>query len=88
MAAALSFERWRSRNFLVLTRIRKLASLCFAFDRSVTVRWVPSEINVSDRPSRIHDPSDNPRQEFDQPVDNGGGDKMMAERRCPGRQPP
>ena len=58
MAAALSFERRRSRNFLVLTCIRKLAGLCLALDLSVTVRWIPSEINVSDRPSRIHDPSD------------------------------
>ena len=58
MAAALSFERRRSRNFLVLTCIRKLAGLCLALDLAVTVRWIPSEINVSDRPCRIHDPSD------------------------------
>ena len=58
MDAALSFERQRSRNFLVLTRIRKLACLCLALDLAVTVRWIPSEINVSDRPSRIHDPSE------------------------------
>ena len=29
-----------------------------ALVESVTVRWIPSEINVSDRPSRIHDPSE------------------------------
>ena len=58
MAAALSFERRRSRNFLVLTCIRKLAGLCLALDLAFTVRWIPSEINDSDRPSRIHDPSD------------------------------
>ena len=46
MAAALSFERRRSRNFLVLTCIHKLASLRLALDFSVTVRWMPSEINV------------------------------------------
>ena len=34
MAAALSFERRRSRNFSVLTCIRKLAGLCLALDRS------------------------------------------------------
>ena len=43
MAVALSFERWRSRNFLVLTCFRKLASLCRALDFAVTVRWIPSE---------------------------------------------
>ena len=53
-AAALSFERRRSRNFLALTCIRKLASLCLPLDLSVTVWWISSEINVSDRPSRIH----------------------------------
>ena len=58
MSAALSFERRRSRNFLVLRCIRKFAGLCLAFDLAVTVRWIPSEVNVSDRPSRIHDPSD------------------------------
>ena len=58
MSAALSFERRRSRNFLVLRCIRKLAALCLALDLAVTERWIPSEVNVSDRPSRIHDPSD------------------------------
>ena len=58
MAVALSFERRRSRNFLVLTGIRKLASLSHALDLAVTVRWIPSETNVSDWPSRILDPSD------------------------------
>ena len=58
MAAALSYERRRSRNFLVMTCIRKLASLCLALDLAATVRWIPSEINAYDRPSRIHDPSD------------------------------
>ena len=45
--------RWRYRKENV-----KLASLFFALDPEVTVRWVPSETNVSDWPSRIHDPSD------------------------------
>ena len=56
MAVALSFDRRRSRIFLVLTCIRKIASLCFALGLAVTVRWIPSETNVSDWPSRIHDP--------------------------------
>ena len=59
MAAALSFERRRSRNFTVMTCIRKLAGLCLALDLAIAVRWIPSEISDSDRPSLIHDPSDN-----------------------------
>ena len=39
MAVALR----RSRSFLMLTYIRKLASLCVALDLSVTVRWIPSD---------------------------------------------
>ena len=51
-------RRRRSRNFLVLTCVRKLAGLCLALELVVTIRWISSEIDVSDRPSRIHDPSD------------------------------
>ena len=57
MSAALSFERRRSRNSLQLTCIRKLAGLCLALVLAVPLRWIPSEVNMSDRPSRIHDPS-------------------------------
>ena len=56
MSAALSFERRRSRNFLVLTCIRKLDGLCPALALVVTVRWTPSEVNMSDRHSRIRHP--------------------------------
>ena len=42
----------------MLLCIRKLAGLCLALDLAVTVRGIPSEIHVSDRPGRIHDPSD------------------------------
>ena len=45
--------RWRYRKENI-----KLASLFFALDLAVTVRWVLSETIVSDQPSRIHDPSD------------------------------
>ena len=52
------WEDGDKRNFLVLTCIRKLAGLCLALDLAVTGRWIPSEVNVSDRPSRNQDPSD------------------------------
>ena len=42
----------------MLRCIRKNPGLCLALDLAVTVRWIPSEVNVSHRPSRIHDPSD------------------------------
>ena len=59
MAAALSFERRRSRNFLVLTCIRKLAvSALLLTLRSQYVGFPVKSINVSDGPSRVHDPSD------------------------------
>ena len=56
-------------NFLVLTCIRKFAALCLALDLAVTVRWIPSEANISDRPSRTHDPS--VTENYDDTIDLG-----------------
>ena len=56
MSVCLSFERRRSRNFRVLVCIRRLAALALALNVRVSVRWIPSEVNVSDEPSRYCDP--------------------------------
>ena len=52
MAVALSFERHRSKNFSVLKAIRRFGSLCLARNISTCIRWVPSEANAADKPSR------------------------------------
>ena len=53
MSVCLCFDRMRSRSFPVLVQIRKFAAWCLALNLKITVRWVPSEVNISDAPSRF-----------------------------------
>ena len=57
MSVCLSFERRRARNYKVLCCIRRLCAYTLALNIRVAVRWIPSECNVSDEPSRKFDPS-------------------------------
>lgn len=52
MSAALAFDRCRSRNFKMLRQIRKFCSYGLARNISFSVRWVASELNPADEPSR------------------------------------
>ena len=52
MSASLSFDRCRSKNFRMLRQIRKFCSLALARNVAFSVRWVPSELNPADGPSR------------------------------------
>ncbi|CAE7664021.1 unnamed protein product, partial [Symbiodinium necroappetens] len=52
MAIALAFDRSHSRNFKVLRIIRKFAALCLSRNITCSVRWIPSEYNAADEPSR------------------------------------
>ena len=52
MSVALAFSRFRSRNFRVLKIIRKFGAWCLGRNVSATVRWIPSELNSADGPSR------------------------------------
>ena len=53
LGIALSFERKRSRHFKVLVQIRKFCAYCLTFNIRCSIRWVPSEWNCSDMPSRV-----------------------------------
>ncbi|CAE7731551.1 unnamed protein product [Symbiodinium sp. CCMP2592] len=53
MSVALCMDRCRSRDFRLLCLVRKFCSLCLAHDVTVTIRWVPSELNNADEGSRI-----------------------------------
>ena len=53
MSAALAFERGRSRNFKMLRQIRKLYGHALLWNVDVHFRWVPSELNPADGPSRL-----------------------------------
>ena len=54
-SCALACERRRARNFKLLLQIRKLTALCLCHQIECHVRWIASESNCSDDPSRRHD---------------------------------
>ena len=51
-ALCLSVGRSRGRKFKLLRILRVIAGWALAFGVSLSVRWVPSEYNASDKPSR------------------------------------
>lgn len=54
MSVCLSFDRSRARSYALLKQIRLFSSYCLARNISCTVRWIPSELNNANEPSRIH----------------------------------
>ena len=53
MAIALAFACRRARNFKLLRLIRKISVFYLACGVQVVVRWISSEHNNSDAPSRL-----------------------------------
>ena len=58
MSVVLAIERCRAKNFKLLCVIRKIAAFCFARNVHLAIRWIPSELNVSDEPSRLSGPEE------------------------------
>ena len=54
MSACLAFDRSRARSYRLLQQVRKFSSYCLSRNIYCSVRWVPSELNRSDEPSRVH----------------------------------
>lgn len=52
LALALAIGKGRSCNHGMLRVSRKIGALCLAAGLTLRVRWIPSEANVSDAPSR------------------------------------
>ena len=52
LALAFSVCKGRSNNFAMLRVLQQLGALCLAAELTLRPRWVPSEWNVSDGPSR------------------------------------
>ena len=52
LSLALCFERSRSRNFKVIRILRQASAYLLGFNISLSVRWIPSELNSADGPSR------------------------------------
>ena len=53
MSVCLAFDRSRSKNYFVLRQIRLFNAYCLSRNISCTIRWIPSELNSADEPSRI-----------------------------------
>ena len=52
MGVCLSFGRRRSKEFTVLTIIRRFSATCLALGIKCAIRWIPSEVSIADEPSR------------------------------------
>ena len=55
MSVALCFSRRRSKEYVVITLIRRFIAICITRNIKAYIRWIPSELNASDAPSRIFD---------------------------------
>ena len=53
MSVCLSFDRSRSRSYSLLQQIRRFSAYCLSRNIACTVRWIPSELNSADEPSRF-----------------------------------
>ena len=52
MSAVLCFERCRAIDFHILVQVRKACAYCLARNMYDAYRWIPSERNSADAPSR------------------------------------
>ena len=55
MGVTLAFSRSRSSHFRILRQIRQASAYLLATNSSASFRWLPSELNSSDEPSRLYD---------------------------------
>eukprot|EP00974_Lingulodinium_polyedra_P100371 9722201-Lingulodinium_polyedra.AAC.1 len=56
MSLALAFERSRTSRFGLLAIMRRFNAYALAKNTRCYYRWIPSELNSSDAPSRELDP--------------------------------
>ena len=55
MGLVLALDRCRAKSFALLNIVRQWCSLSLACNSLLAVRWIPSELNVADKPSRQRD---------------------------------
>ena len=55
MAVCLAFSRMRAKSFNLLVIVRKFAAWCLSRRIFPAIRWIPSERNSADAPSRYFD---------------------------------
>ena len=55
LGTILSIARMRARKYKDICTLRKIAAYCLSNNISLNVRWIPSEFNPADAPSRNMD---------------------------------
>ena len=55
MSDVLALSRSRAHDFKLLLQVRRTAALCFITESRPHYRWVPSEWNPGDKPSRVYE---------------------------------
>ncbi|CAE7736810.1 unnamed protein product [Symbiodinium sp. CCMP2592] len=60
LGVVLAVQKGRCANYGILRIIRRIAAHCLATGIRLHVRWVPSEVNVADQPSRWWEPDGPP----------------------------
>lgn len=56
LGMVLSFDRGRAKNKALLFQCRRGAAHAIATDSEYHFRWIPSEFNIADKPSRLLEP--------------------------------
>ena len=56
LGMTLAFDRGRAKNKALLFQCRRSTALAIATHCEFHFRWIPSELNVADKPSRIFEP--------------------------------
>ena len=69
LSVALAFDRCRSRDYKLLKQIRRFCGYLLSRNIAASIRWVPSELNNSDEPSRYF--SDEPSKLLTDSIPHG-----------------
>ena len=83
----LRFNHGRSRDFSLLTPIRRFASVRLAQNIRISIRWIPSEFNSSDRGSTEHDCAHDATKSLVDHLGSNDGQTFLVSHRWPSREP-
>ena len=86
MSLTLALERSRSRQYGLLRQVRVFNAYCIARGIQPSFRWIPSELNSSDEPSRFG--TDEPSKLLTSEIPHGPEENQTTSRpgeRCPSK---
>ena len=83
----LCFSRGRSLDVSLLTQITRIASVCLGSNITISIRWIPSELNSSERGSREHDNPYGPTKCLVDHLGSNDGQSILVSHACLCREP-